>query len=194
MLGPWYYRPWRGKGKIMNKPFGKAVLCGAAAAAAMIVGSAWAHEPGRMTGGGSFFCPYLNGTQRVTHGFELHCGTGTRFEGSDPAEPNNLEINFSGGDNFHLTTLTKGLCSDTAAIEQPPSAGFDTFEGEGTGTFNGQPASITFTFTDGGEPGTKDTGLIVITLAGATTPVLSCPTTPLTFGNHQAHKATGSKQ
>jgi hypothetical protein len=177
----------------MNEPHGKSVLCAAAAAAAMmVVGSAWAHEPGRMTGGGSFFCSELaTGQQRVTHGFELHCKTDAE---SSPAEPNNLEINFSGGDNFHLTTLTKALCSDTPAIEQPPSAGFDTFEGAGTGTFNGQPASITFTFTDGGEPGTKDTALVVITLAGATTPVLNCdPASPLTFGNHQAHKLTGNK-
>jgi hypothetical protein len=178
---------------MMDRSSGKAVLCAAVSAASMMIGSAWAHEAGRMTGGGSFFCPYLNGFQRVTHGFELHCGQGGSFEGADPAEPNNLEINFSGGDNFHLTTLTKGLCTDTAAIEQPPSAGFDTFEGAGTGTFNGQPASITFTFTDGGEPGTKDTGEIVITLAGETTPVLSCPTTALTFGNQQAHRDTGSK-
>ncbi|CAN7328237.1 hypothetical protein LJR130_001742 [Variovorax sp. LjRoot130] len=181
----------------MNRPCGKAVLCGAAAAAAMMVGSAWAHEPGRMTGGGSFFCSELaTGQQRVTHGFELHCGQGTQFEGSDPAEPNNLEINFSGGDNFHLTTLSKGLCTNDPNIEpQPPTAPFDTFEGAGTGTFNGQPASITFTFTDGGEPGTKDTALVIITLAGSATPALKCDTaTPLTFGNHQAHKATDGTQ
>ncbi|RZL89612.1 MAG: hypothetical protein EOP82_18925 [Variovorax sp.] len=131
-----------------------------------------------------------SGSQRVTHGFELHCASP---EGSSPAEPNNLEINFSGGDNFHLTTLTKAVCTDTAAIQQPPSAPFDTFDGAGTGTFNGQPAAITFTFTDGGEPGNpNDTALFIITQAGQT--VVSCGEAPLTFGNHQAHKATGSKQ
>jgi hypothetical protein len=178
----------------MDKPHGKTVLCASAAAAAvMMLGSAWAHEQGRMTGGGSFFCSELaTGSQRVTHGFELHCKTD---EQPSPAEPNNLEINFSGGDNFHLTTLTKALCTNDPNIEpQPPTAPFDTFEGAGTGTFNGQPASITFTFTDGGEPGTKDTALVVITLAGATTPVLNCATaSPLTFGNHQAHRLTGNK-
>jgi hypothetical protein len=181
----------------MDKPCGMAVFCaGAAAVAMMVMSPAWAHEPGRMTGGGSFFCPYYGGSQRVTHGFQLHCGTGDAFEGADPAEPNNLEINFSGGDNFHLTTLTKGLCSDTAAIQQPPSAPFDTFLGEGTGTFNGQPATIVFTFTDGGEPGTKDTASVIITPTGGTTPALVCNQAafPLTFGNHQAHKLTGGGQ
>ncbi|MBT2326020.1 hypothetical protein J7E62_27200 [Variovorax paradoxus] len=174
----------------MSKAIGQAVLCAATAAASMMLGSAWAHEPGRMTGGGSFFCPYLTGNQRVTHGFELHC----KLDGVDVSEPNNLEINFSGGDNFHLTTLTAALCTDTQAIEQPPSAGFDTFEGAGTGTFNGQAAAITFTFTDGGEPGTKDTAVIKITVGGST--VIDCPSSPssfLTFGNHQAHRATGNK-
>ncbi|VTU38510.1 hypothetical protein [Variovorax sp. RA8] len=179
----------------MDKPCGKAVLCaGAAAAALMSMSFAWAHEPGRMTGGGSFFCPYYGGYQRVTHGFELHCGTGGAFEGADPAEPNNLEINFSGGDNFHLTTLTKGLCSDDLAIDQkPPVAPFDTFVGEGTGTFNGQPATISFTFVDAGEPGTSDTARVLIT-AGST--VLDCDdaAAPLTFGNHQAHKLTGGSK
>ena len=171
----------------MNKPLRKSVLC--TTAAALMMGSAWAHEPGRMTGGGSFVCSGIySGTQKVTHVFELHCL-------DDPpatlAEPNNLEINFSGGDNFHLTTLTKAVCTDTAAIQQPPSAPFDTFDGAGTGTFNGQPAAITFTFTDGGEPGTADTALMIITLTGTGQTVLSCGTAFLTFGNHQAHKETG---
>jgi hypothetical protein len=158
----------------------------------MTMGVAWAHQPGRMTGGGSFFCSDLaTGNQRVTHGFELHC----KLENEPVSVPNNLEINFSGGDNFHLTTLTDAVCVDTDAIQQPPSAPFDTFFGGGTGTFNGLPASISFVFTDGGEPGTKDTASVVITLTGATTPVLNCSSaTALTFGNHQAHKATGSNQ
>ncbi|NDZ13558.1 hypothetical protein C7T35_28555 [Variovorax sp. WS11] len=180
----------------MDKPCGMAVLCaGAAAAAMMVISPAWAHEPGRMTGGGSFFCPYYGGTQKVTHGFELHCGTGGAFEGADPAEPNNLEINFSGGDNFHLTTLRKGLCSNDPAIDQTPpnSSLFDTFVGEGTGTFNGQPAAINFTFVDAGEPGTLDTARVLITVGAST--VLDCDdaAAPLTFGNHQAHKLTGNK-
>src|SRR5688572_3085470 len=85
------HRLWRGRRRIMNKPLRKSVLC--TTAAALMMGSAWAHEPGRMTGGGSFVCSGIySGTQKVTHGFELHCL-------DDPpatlAEPNNLEINFS---------------------------------------------------------------------------------------------------
>ena len=156
------------------------------------MGVAWAHEPGRMTGGGSFFCSDLaTGNQRVTHGFELHCKTDDQ---PAPAEPNNLEINFSGGDNFHLTTLTDALCLDTEAIQQPPSAPFDTFFGGGAGSFNGLPATISFVFTDGGEPGTKDTASAVITVVGASAPALNCSSaTALTFGNHQAHRLTGNK-
>jgi len=174
----------------MDKLFGKAVLCSAAVAAATMMSPTWAHQLGRMTGGGSFVCSDQS-QQKVTHGFELHC------KGDPPAtlaEPNNLEINLSGGDNFHLTTLTKAVCSDTDAIQQPPNAGFDTFDGAGTGTFNGLPAEITFTFTDGGEPGTKDTALVLIKLTGTGQTVLACNTAPLTFGNQQAHEATGSKQ
>jgi hypothetical protein len=176
----------------MNNPCGKAVLCAVAAAGAMTMGVAWAHEEGRMTGGGSFFCSDLpTGNQRVTHGFELHCKTDDQ---PAPAEPNNLEINFSGGDNFHLTTLTDAFCLDTDAVQQPPNAPFDTFFGGGTGTFNGQPASIRFVFVDAGEPGTKDTALAVITLAGASAPVLNCSSaTFLNNGNHQAHRLTGNK-
>lgn len=174
----------------MSKVIGQAVLCAAAAAASIMVGSAWAHAPGRMTGGGSFFCPYLSGNQRVTHGFELHC----KLENVDVSGPNNLEINFSGGDNFHLTTLTTAVCSDTLAIQQPPSVDFDTFEGSGAGTFNGQPATIAFTLVDGGEPGTKD--IAVIKIQVGTTTVIDCPLSAssfLTFGNQQAHAATGNK-
>jgi hypothetical protein len=145
-----------------------------------------------MTGGGSVFCPYLDtgGTQRVTHGFELHC----KLDGLAVSEPNNLEINFSGGDNFHLTTLDSAVCSDDGAIiQQPPGAQFDTFVGTGTGTFNGSLAKIAFTLVDAGEPGTKDTAAFTITLVNGGAEVLSCPATALTFGNQQAHNATGSK-
>src|SRR5882672_5886748 len=65
--------------------------------------SAWIY-PGRMTGGGSVFT--TDGTEvqtgdRVTHGFEIHCGA---ENGTIPL-PNNLEINWS-GNRFHLDYLT----------------------------------------------------------------------------------------
>jgi hypothetical protein len=169
----------------------KATLRGTAALlSTMVFVNAWAHPPGRMTGGGSIICPDVG---RVTHGFELHCGTGTNPEGSNPPVPNNLEINFSNGDHFHLTSLSVANCSDNPSIgPAPPQAGFDTMVGSGTGTFNGDPATISFTLSDAGEPGTGvDVASFTITAGGNT--VLQC-TNYLEGGNHQAHRATGSKQ
>lgn len=130
----------------------------------------------RMTGGGSVF---QQGTgQRFTHGFELHC---------DPSSgPNNLEINW-GGNRFHMTSLDSATCSDDPNLDEGnPVAGFDTFEGSGTGRLNGVPgAMITFKFTDDGEPGknadlaefTIDDGGPLIVVSGF-----------LNRGNHQAHR------
>jgi hypothetical protein len=127
---------------------------------------------GRMTGGGSVFTA---GGLRVTHGFELHCNRND--------EPNNLEINWDGGNNFHLTSLTSVFCINAPGIAPPPpNAGFDTYIGVGVGTCNGLPAAIEFTLTDAGEPGTLDTATYKITG--------SCNLTVsgnLDKGNQQAH-------
>jgi hypothetical protein len=129
-----------------------------------------------MTGGGSVF---TSEGQRVTHGFELHC--------DEEVGPNRLEVNW-GGNHFHLEDLTSAVCTDDPSIEPPPPAApFDTYVGVGTGRCNGVPgATITFTFTDAGEPGTADTATIEIT---------GCPdgggitvSDNLKKGNHQAHK------
>ena len=132
--------------------------------------------PGRMTGGGSVFTK-ANG--RVTHGFELHC---------DPeVGPNNLEINWGPGNHFHLEDLTSAVCTDDPNIAPPPPpAGFDTYNGTGTGSCNGVPgASITFTLTDAGEPGKNDTATFNITgCPGGLTLTVSGN---LNKGNHQAH-------
>ena len=132
-----------------------------------------------MTGGGSIFDTdtIVEYTGRTTHGMILHC---------DTRNPNKLQINWE--DNiFHLTNLTSAMCPDTAGIEpNPPDALFDTFIGMGEGRLNGDPgATISFTFTDAGEPGTSDTAEIAIFNA-AGWQVLSI-SGPLTFGNHQAH-------
>jgi len=132
-----------------------------------------------MTGGGSVFG---KGSQRVTHGFELHC---------DPAVgPNNLEVNWS-GNHFHMEELLTASCPNDPTINPPPppatDGGFDTFIGTGTGRCNGvEGATISFTFTDAGEPGTKDTATFVIT--GCPSPVDGITVSgPLKKGNHQAH-------
>ena len=135
---------------------------------------------GRMTGGGSVF---TSDGQRVTHGFELHCDLGIG--------PNNLEINWGPGNNFHLDALTSVTCSDDPAIEPPPpGADFDTYSATGTGSCNGVPgATITFTLTDAGEPGggknaPNDTATFQITCADGLTLSVS---SDLKKGNQQAH-------
>ncbi|MDZ5458473.1 hypothetical protein [Azohydromonas lata] len=171
----------------------RAIL--AAAPAALYAGAVLAHVgnlDGRMTGGGSFFC---NGV-RITHGFTLHCKEG---EG-----PNRLEINFSGGNHFHLTELTDVNCLDNPALDPgQPVVRFDTLVGSGVGTYNQEPATIELAFTDAGEPGgtvgsfPHDVAAFSITLVGETKPVISCGKTqtdppsgpPLRQGNHQAHPA-----
>ncbi|MBT2324893.1 hypothetical protein J7E62_21395 [Variovorax paradoxus] len=154
----------------------------------MMLGSAWAYEAGRMTGGGAFFCPYLT-LQRVTHEFELDCGTGSDFEGAAPAGPNKLEIGLSGGADFHLTRLKKGVCStDKPDDQNRPAALRETFHGEGFGSFNGLGASITFAFTDAVEPGTEDTAEFEVKLASSGATVLECKSElPLILGNHRAY-------
>jgi len=146
--------------------------------------------PGRMTGGGSVFTS--SGAEvtlgdRVTHGFEIHCGS---EDGTIPL-PNNLEINWM-GNQFHLDYLTFASCTDDPTITPtPPYANFDTFEGYGKGSYNGQAgASIHFKFTDAGERGAQDTAEITIWSGDYTTSpvVLQVNRAYLTFGNHQAHK------
>jgi hypothetical protein len=138
---------------------------------------------GRMTGGGSVF---LADGRRVTHGFEIHCG-------APPPLPNNLQINWKdpagNAISFHLENLTLGVCILDPAIKgpKPPVAPFNTFIGAGTGRLNEVAgASISFIFTDQGEPGTSDTVSMIISDAFNNV-VLTVPTTALTFGNQQAH-------
>ncbi len=134
-----------------------------------------AEVSGRMTGGGSVF--RMDGA-RVTRGFEIHC---------DLSEPNNLEVNWPGGNKFHLTSLTSAVCTDDPAIMQdPPAADFDTFTADGIGKLNGvDGATIHFVFVDAGEPGKNDTALIEITDTGGT--VVLFVSGLINVGNLQAH-------
>ena len=131
--------------------------------------------PGRITGGGSIF--RLDGV-RVTHGFELRCDANDKRQ--------NLEINWAGGNNFHLTQITKVTCLDNPNFQPPPPPGTqaDTYIGEGVGTCNKLPATIKFILTDAGEPGTQDTAVYHIT-GGCT---LDVGPAFLEKGNHQFHK------
>jgi len=151
---------------------------------------------GRITGGGSIF-DTVNGVPdtRITHGFELRC------DASDPRQ--SLEINWAGGNNFHLDKLINSVvCFDDPLSSPPPPPGtvFDTYAGNslfeghtgfhgfgyavGTGTCNKLPATIYFILVDNGEPGTTDVAEYHIT-GGCT---LNVGPKVLTFGNHQFHK------
>lgn len=140
----------------------------------------WTEPPvqlsGRMTGGGSV----LYEGMRVTHGFTLNSDI--------TASANNFEVNWGEGNKFHLGNLTVAILSDDQAIgSNPPSAGFDTFYGVGTGTFNGKEgATIKFVLTDAGEPGSKDFAKISIKDSEGNE-VLNIEGN-LNKGNHQAHK------
>lgn len=129
----------------------------------------------RFTGGGSVFG---SGRDRVTHGFEIRC------DASDPRQ--NIEVNWP-DNQFHMTDLTSGVCTDDPALdEENPVAGFDTFTGTGTGRLNNvDGATIEFIFTDNGEPGSTDRAAIVIRDENGDV-VLDVDGT-LNFGNHQAH-------
>lgn len=130
---------------------------------------------GRMTGGGR-----LNTDMIVTHGFELHCSVNDT--------PNNLEVNWAGGNHFHLSEQTDVKCIDKDGISpNPPTADFDLLEAHGDGSYNGEDgARIYFVFTDAGEPGTDDTARIKIWDSEGNV-VLDEATTNLQHGNHQAH-------
>jgi len=132
---------------------------------------------GFMTGGGSVFTQ--DGT-RVTHGLELHCASALL--------PNNLQVNWNKGNKFHLDVLTSATCSINPNIdEEPPVAGFNTLVGAGTGSYNSVPgATIQFTFTDAGEPGTDDTAWMRIRDANGE--IVLEASSSLTHGNHQAHE------
>ena len=133
-----------------------------------------APERGWMTGGGSVF----QESSRVTHGFTLQC------DATDG--PNSLQINWN-GNRFHLEDLSSAVCSDDPSIDpRPPVANFDTYEGAGTGRYNGVSGAIAqWTFTDAGEPGRNDVANIVITNASGN--IVLWVANTLRNGNHQAH-------
>lgn len=128
---------------------------------------------GFITGGGTV----VDGKLKVTHAFTLQC---------DPAQgPNKLEVNW-GGNRFQLTSLTAAACS-TEGSAGKPKAGFNTYKGTGTGELNGvEGATVEFTITDNGEPGTKDTFSITIRDKDGKV-VLQISGRLLKGGNHQAH-------
>jgi hypothetical protein len=151
------------------------IMCGVGALF-LCVAPVLAWEVGRMTGGGSVF---TDSNERVTHGMVLYCDRRPNSE--------NLEINWGKGNNFHLTSLTTAQCVDDPNIgPAPPQAGFDTLAGTGVGKLNNvDGATVSFVFTDAGEPGKEDTATISVKDAGGNT-VLTV-SGKLKVGNQQAH-------
>jgi hypothetical protein len=153
---------------------------GASASVSVTVPDCIAEGDGRFTGGGSQI--RVDGV-RVTHGLTIHC---------DRLLSNNLELNWPGGNNFHMTEhVTTVACTDDPAIIQaPPPAPLDTLIGTGTGKFNKELDSYTveFTLVDYGEPGKNDQASFrIYQTSNPANVVLDVPLQVLDGGNLQAH-------
>jgi hypothetical protein len=133
---------------------------------------------GFLTGGGKLV---TSGNPTATFGTELYCDSSVT--------PDNLQINWGKGHHFHLDTLTGASCSeDPSFSEGQPAAGFNTYQGTGTGKFDGASgATAQWTLTDHGEPGSSDTASFKVTDAAGN--VVLNVTGTLTGGNIQAHPA-----
>ena len=147
----------------------------------------------RMTGGGNVTGESLGDTVKVTHGFTLHCRTSTN--------PQRLQVNWSGGNSFHLTDLEDSFCRDEGFDQENPRAPIDTYYGEGTGRLNfggGQKDTgfATWRFVDDGEPGGANANggdELLIEVYNSDGVLIMFASGKLTKGNHQAHRGTGSK-
>lgn len=127
---------------------------------------------GRFTGGGF---QIIAGDIKVTRGFTIHC---------DNILANNLEINWAGGNNFHMekNTLINVACTKPT-IPNPPASDVSRIVANAVGTCNGLPAAIRFVLEDRGEPGTSDRAAFTIT-GGCS---LIVPEGFIDGGNIQAH-------
>lgn len=149
-------------------------------------GARCAAREGRLTGGGSTTGAFdaagrtLPVLVDIHQGLQLHCDK-TQL-------PNNLEVNWDGGNHFHLDTLDSATCfDDPAKMPNPPPAGFDSYTGRGTGSCNGAPgATAEWYFTDEGEPGTSD-DVVALTITCADGSVLTAGGVDNLQGNFQAH-------
>ncbi len=135
---------------------------------------------GRFTGGGKQI--RASDGLKITRGLTIHC---------DLLLSNNLEVNWSTGNKFHMQEhlRTVSCTDDPNIIQQPPPAPLDTLIGVGRGRFNNQPGyTIEFTLVDAGEPGGNDQMAIKIyQTSNPSNVVLDVPLQQLTTGNLQAH-------
>ena len=136
-------------------------------------------KTGRMTGHGQ---NNVAGVGKVQWEFRNSVCNANRFP--------DLKVEFGAGQRFILKSYSAPLrCVDTAASEGRPVAGFDTIIGQGAGTLNGKSGyTITFRFTDSGEPGREDLATFTI-MDPDGDPVISVTNLKAgTGGNHQAHR------
>lgn len=129
---------------------------------------------GRFTGGG-----FQIGEVKVTRGFTLHC---------DALLSNNFEVNWPDGNNFHIDKNPTNVVCQLIDDPNPPDAPVNRMDITGTGTLNGQPATVTLVLIDNGEKSGAPPDQAYIEINGvAITPGSVAVPAPLDGGNIQAH-------
>jgi hypothetical protein len=116
---------------------------------------------------------------KVTRGFTLHC---------DALLSNNFEVNWAGGNNFHIDKNPTNVVCQFVNDPNPPDAPVNRIDITGTGTLNGVPASVTLVLIDNGEKAgaPRDQAYIAINGIAITGGSVASPA-PLDGGNIQAH-------
>jgi hypothetical protein len=134
---------------------------------------------GRFTGGGFQFDDQ---GVKVTRGFTIHC---------DNVLTNDLEVNWDGGNQFHMDKELLTLIGCTKPGDPvPPDAPVNMIEATSTGALNGVPgATIHFVLIDNGEPGKNNDQAFIEINGGAALSVGGSAGSPDTIdgGNIQAH-------
>jgi hypothetical protein len=128
-----------------------------------IGGGTQLQDKSRMTGGGGLpiIYPVTDIGQSAHHGFMIHCDA--------TVQPDRLEVTWPNGNSFHLTSIvtssTVSYCGNDLTSPGPTGLGAPDIQGVGAGRLNGQPgATVKWSFTDAGEPGTLDKGDITVTV------------------------------
>lgn len=178
------------------KKFGTAAVFASIATMALIPTGAIAGgaPDGKCTKATPKYCPEVKKGRMTGHGHFIDSELGKiqwEFRNMVCNSERFPDLKVEWGDNrFKLTDYTSGpRCFDTPYSEGRPLAGFDTIIGAGTGTLNGEPASVTFQFTDAGEPGRADRATITIMQDGEEALVVD-NVVASAGGNHQAHRAS----
>jgi hypothetical protein len=131
---------------------------------------------GRFTGGGF----QINANDlRVSRGFTLHC---------DAILSNNFEVNWAGGNNFHIDKNPTNVHCQFINDPRPPAAPVNRIDITGTGTLNGAPATVTLVLIDNGEKNGAPADQAYIAVNGnALTDGSVLSPAPIDGGNIQAH-------